>query len=321
MSEEAKKKKQQEEQTEIELDGVEEDDPTQPDEDEMAPLFDVKELATRMGVELPDEPDEDNDKDDLGDEEIEEEEPVEEGEEELEEEPEGEEEEPESSEEKKEDPPPGEKLLPQSQVNEIVQGRLAKDALRSRAKELESLMGKPIDKILEETRQGLIQDTADEYGVSEERAQEIIAAEEKVRFLEQEQRRIQEEQQAIQAQQQYAAAKAKFANNPLAKKYESEIDNFTQNGTALDYEAGMAFILGQKVLSGELTKSIQDAAEKKTIANVQKRKKAGVESGSRGAAGGPTLPREQVQMARALGLSQKDLANQIKEIEKSKRRR
>jgi len=107
---------------------------------------------------------------------------------------------------------------------------------------------------------------------------------------------------------------------PYANMYAAEIDAFSQNGAALDYETAMKQIIGDKFVSGELLKKVKTTAEQKTLANVNGRKKLNVEGANL-----PGSKTEQVvltpfqkKLAAGLGLSEKDYASGV--VQKSKKR-
>src|SRR5690606_8371083 len=107
----------------------------------------------------------------------------------------------------------------------------------------------------------------------------------------------------------YNQAKAKYANNPLIKKYEKEIDAFSGNGMIADFEVAMNYILGQKVIDGEILNDIKAAVEQKTLANVAKRSKVAPEKGGQGGVSlASSLTKQEKLIAAALGISPKEYA-------------
>ena len=86
----------------------------------------------------------------------------------------------------------------------------------------------------------------------------------------------------MQSQFNYIQDKEKFANDPLIRKYEAEIDAFSQYGRECSFETAVNYVLGQKVRSGELINAIKSGAVSKTLADLKKQDKVKVEQGSYG---------------------------------------
>jgi hypothetical protein len=100
-----------------------------------------------------------------------------------------------------------------------------------------------------------------------------------------------------------------LSKNPLAAKYVKEIDAFSQNGTLVDFETAMNYVLGKKVSEGVLLKDIKAATEQKTLANINKRQKAKVEGGSQpGESKQVDLSPQERRLAKNLGLTPKEWA-------------
>lgn len=120
-------------------------------------------------------------------------------------------------------------------------------------------------------------------------------------------KQYEQQQKAGSKTSQYVADRAAaIAKNPMAARYIQEIDDFAQNGTVLDFQTAMKFVLGDKLASGELMDIIKTTTEQKTLANVDKRAKKSVEKGGSGASSGAgSLSREERLMAKRLGVSEK----------------
>lgn len=117
---------------------------------------------------------------------------------------------------------------------------------------------------------------------------------------------------------QYSQDKSvQLAKNPLAAKYVAEIDSFSQNGAAVDFETAMKYILGEKVANGEILNDVKAATEQRTLKNVNQRQKTKVLNGSTSGdtSSRSSLSREEKLAASLLGVSPKEYAAQ-----KSKKR-
>jgi hypothetical protein len=104
------------------------------------------------------------------------------------------------------------------------------------------------------------------------------------------------------------------SKNPLVAKYIKEIDAFAQNGMAgVDFMVAAKYVLGEKIASGELLDTVTSAVEQKTLKNVGKRQKIGVEKDSQpGASTKPKLTAEQKRICRNLGISEKLYLSNLK---------
>ncbi|GAB7387359.1 hypothetical protein BSNK01_11950 [Bacillaceae bacterium] len=205
----------------------------------------------------------------------------------------------------------------QAYINRIVQERLSRDRKTQAVRRLEQETGMDIDEIVEYVRKNKIQAYAEEHGLTEEEARDIIEKEERLRELEERTRYYEQQQQEQQRMWAYQQQKQRFLHDPLVRKYEKEIDAFSQYGRLVDFEPAMNFILGEKLRSGELLQEIRRGAEQKTLASVQKRSKVTPQSASvSGKSAIPELTAQEKRLAKALGISPKEYAMQKKALKK-----
>lgn len=207
--------------------------------------------------------------------------------------------------------PEHEPKFTQEDVNRIIAERLSRDRKSQLVKELESLVGMDISGIVDYARQQRVVQKAEELGIPEEDAERILKSEEKMEEAERRMAAYEQQLQAFQSVVLYGQEKSKYLSNPLVKKYEREIDNFARGGLECGFVPAMNYVLGQKVLSGEITKQMQNAAEQKTLANISKRSKIAVEKAT-GAAPDKSsyLTPQEKQIAARLGLSYKEYAEE-----------
>jgi hypothetical protein len=128
---------------------------------------------------------------------------------------------------------------------------------------------------------------------------------------EQEARRKQEER--VSGMIMYSQQKSSYiSKNPLVAKYVEEIDEIAQNGEKVDFETAANYVLGKKVISGEIQDIVKAVTEQKTLKNIDSRKRIAVESaGLPGKDDSVSLTREQRKMARALGISEKEYSSHM----------
>lgn len=217
------------------------------------------------------------------------------------------EEEPEEEDNAGEVTPPGEqqpKLFTQEEVNDIIgKARIKGREIETVAEELKNLTGMDLPQIAKYVRDNQVAQLAEEKGLTEEEAREFIDNKQKVSQLESQMRMFEEQQKSFS----YSQQKQGFLNDPVVKKYEKEIDQFSQNGTILDFETAMNYVLGQKLRSGELRDTIKSGAEKRAMANMQKRSKVAPETSRvSGKADTSGMTKEEKQLAANLGVSPKE---------------
>ncbi len=231
-----------------------------------------------------------------------------EGEEEEEEGPEatGEEGEDTGSEEKPEEKPE-EKMFTQEEVNRIIgNARIKGREMEQVVQELQTLTGMDPNSLVEYIKKNQVQEKADEMGLTEEEARQLVEKDARLARMEQEMHGYKAQQQQLA----YNNEKTRFLSDPLVKKYEQEIDAFAhdqQGNVVANFEVAMNYILGQKLASGELKKVLQEGTEQKTLANIKKRGKARPETSTvSGATDNKGLTKEERALAKSLDIDPKD---------------
>lgn len=244
-------------------------------------MFDERYIDLQFFAEDPAEDDDllgEDDNEDFG-----EEFDLEEAEEETEEEDEKEDETEEKTEQKPEEQR-DEKLFTKADVERIVYERFLRDPSRVAAKQLEDMTGMSLsqiaDYIREQQEKEEVNKLMEEKGWDEEDATAHVRASRQNKELIQRARMSEQQIEMMQNQFNYFQDKARFANDPLIKKYEAEIDAFSQNGKECSFETAANYILGQKIRSGELLNDIKSGAVNRTLANLEKQSKVKVEQGS-----------------------------------------
>lgn len=213
---------------------------------------------------------------------------------------------------------PSEATFTQAQLDRILEGRLARDRKSQVVREVESILGAPLEELVGHLRQTRIEEAQTTYAMSEDEAKRYITEQERLHTLEAERQAMLEQQRAMEAVTAYQQDKTKHVGNPLAKKYEADIDAFAQNGLAgINYATAMSYVIGQKVLAGEVLGNVKKATEQRVLANIQKRSTVKPEGGQ-GAAQTVSLTPLQIQVARSLGVDPKRYAANLTQLKKSK---
>lgn len=221
--------------------------------------------------------------------------------------------------------PKDEKYFTKTDVERIIQERFLRDPSRVAAKQLEEMTGMTLPQIAEYIRQKQeeeeVSNLVEEKGWDEEDAKRHVQAKRQNRELLQRTRISEQQLQVMQSQFNYIQDKAKFANDPLIRKYEAEIDAFSQYGRDCTFETAVNYVLGQKVRSGELIDAIKNGAVNRTLANLEKQNKVKVEQGSysgRSAAEEGLDPFTK-SMAARFGLSAKEIKAEQARIARERR--
>jgi len=216
-----------------------------------------------------------------------------------------------------------------TEVNRIIQSRLARDRKTQDVAKFEQLTGMSLEQATEMVTQNIIAAKADELGISEEEARAIVAKDQELAGLKAE-RTVEQQQKAdidaAMQQVKYLQDKQAYMSKPklarVLKDCMAEIDAFTQNGTLLPFEDGVKYVLGNKLVSGELLNKVQEGAEKKAIANQQRQPKAAPQAKGNGSKSDTVvLSKEERQIAANLGLSEKEYAEEkLKELNRKQRK-
>lgn len=224
----------------------------------------------------------------------------------------------EETKEEEEEPPKSEtKLFTQEDIDRIIGERLARERRIQEERAIQEAEARKQEQEMNrwwETRQQAQVKRWTDLGYEEEvavnLAREDVAREYRLWQAEERLRQYEVQQQQGSKTTQYMTDRNEYiAKNPLAAKYIQEIDDFAQNGAVLDFQTAMKFVLGDKLIAGDLLDSIKTTTEQKTLANVSKRSKMSVEKGGSAAtAGAGSLNKSELAMAKRLGISPKEYA-------------
>lgn len=213
-----------------------------------------------------------------------------------------------------------ERTFRQAEVERIIGERLNRDRKAATVRQLEAIAGQPLEQLVSQYRELQVQQAQQQYAMSTEEAAAYVSSQEELRQLRAEQDSLKEQQATMAQTMAYQQDKAKHLTNPLVRKYEAEIDAFSASGTALPFDAAMAYIIGQKVLGGEVLDNIRKGAQAQTLAQVQKRQQVAPEGTAGGGAQSPSLSPQQKLIARQLGLTPREYAEEADQIQRRKQR-
>ena len=216
---------------------------------------------------------------------------------------------------------PEERVFTQEEVNKIVgNARIKGRDLEEQVALLEKQTGLKLPEVNEYVRQQAAQNMVDEYGIPEAEAKMIVDNQHKVEYLEKNLAELNYRQQLNQQMFQYQQEKQQHLSNPLVRQYEAEIDAVVQegwkHGQQIGFEAAVKFVLGGKVLQGEVADNIRSTAQQRTAR--QKRPMPAPEGVAGGAAVAQSAPRELQALARAFGADPKNVAREY--LREQKRR-
>ena len=218
--------------------------------------------------------------------------------------------------EKKADPPITKKVISmtQEEFDKVINDRLSRDRKVREDQDAQKAQQEQQTQQFNQWYQAqLVEQTsfyAETMGLDDETAKKMAKrdVDKEVRILQAEQmvRQNQEFHQLSQKETKYMQEKAeRIGKNPLIAKYIKEIDQFSQNGkSGVTFDVAANYVLGSKVMTGELINSIKTTTEQKTLKNVGQRSKIAVEKGG-SAKADPVLSRQERQLAKALGVSTK----------------
>lgn len=214
------------------------------------------------------------------------------------------------------------------ELNRIIPGRLARDRKTQQVSHLEQVTGMSIEDITKTVIKNMVEDKAEELGISVEEAQKIIDKDiENAGYKAEKESTAQQQQEISTAQQQvkYLEDRMSFTKKPklarfLTKEVLEEIDNFTQKGTLLSFEDGMDYILGKRFRTGDIAKKLQDGAEQKANRNIAKKSKAVPQTKAGAKSESIALTKDEKEIAAFLGLSEKEYAEEKMAMAKEKRK-
>ncbi len=212
---------------------------------------------------------------------------------------------------------PQQKVFTQEEVNKIVgNARIKGRELEEQVQMLEQQTGMKLPEVNEYVKQQAAQTMVDEYGIPEAEANQIVDNQHKVKVLEESLQYLNHQQQVNQQLFTYNQEKQQFLNNPLVKQYEAEIDAISQGGQQLGFEAAMRYVLGGKLVEGNLADNIRSGAQQQNIR--QKRPMPAPEGVAGGASASQSAPKELQALARAFGVDQKNVAKEYFREQKRK---
>lgn len=232
------------------------------------------------------------------------------------------EEDPEEPEDKKEEEEPEVvEFTPaqQRKIDQIVQQRLGRNnnEYARLVRELERSTGMDIYQVMDTLRQNKIEELIDS-GMSEEDAKKLVDKDRQLAEMEEKQLAFEQQQREFI----YSQQKAELIKNPHIKKYEAEIDAFSQHGNFTDFDTAARYVIGSKVLDGELLDGVRQGAEKRALAMSNKRQKVSAEKGrSSGGKADVTLSKQARAMAANFGLDPKEVAKAQERIAKERGKR
>ncbi len=198
-----------------------------------------------------------------------------------------------------------------SRYEKMLEEKLAQRDQEAEAKRREEEHRQWVEARTKEKAQLLMDRLAYDEETARALAAEEVEKELRIAQLEHEAQERRRAEEATARMYRYGQARADaIAKNPLAAKYAEEVDAVSQHGTVADWNTAFYYVLGQKVASGELTKDMRSAAEQRTLANVNKRRRTRVEKDSQP---GPQkvdaeLTKEERMIAAALGVKPSDYA-------------
>lgn len=217
-------------------------------------------------------------------------------------------------------------MLTKAQVEQIVQERLNRDPYRAIGRRLEQKTGMTLQQLDEyadkQQEDEAVNKLVEDNYMSEEEARAKVRQDREAHLLRQEVPQMRQQLQSYQNMLNYNNDKAKDSANPYVRRYEKEIDVFSNGGQACSFESAKKYILGEKLLSGELSEAIKSGAINKTLADINKQKKVKVQSGSttggKHGASVEGMDPFQRSVAASMGLSAKEVAEETALIERER---
>lgn len=218
------------------------------------------------------------------------------------------------------------------ELNRIIPQRLSRDRKTQQVQELEQITGMTLEQIRDQVIENAVIDTADRMGISEDEAREIVMQKyENAGYKAEKQTKAQEEAELSEAmkQVQYLESKTEYTRQPrlariLTKEVVAQIDDFTKNGKILSFKDGAQYILGQKLVEGELLSKMQAGAEQKAKRSAATSGGKATPKGGGGSSksdGTGSLSRQERLIAAHLGVDPKEFAAEKIRIQNSKQRK
>jgi len=216
------------------------------------------------------------------------------------------------------DPNTKERLFNQEEVNRIMgTARIKGREYEEHARYLEQLTGMSLPQIYDYIKKQQVTEYAEERGLPEEEASQILEDKHARALLEQQLLQLHGQQQQHSMMLQYNHEKQQYMGNPLVRKYEAEIDALAQGGQRLGWKAAMNYVLGEKAVSGDVLQNIQSGAERR-VSQTHKPGMAPLAGG--GTVPARSIPRELRFFADKMGVDAKEAQVEYERIKKERQR-
>jgi len=210
--------------------------------------------------------------------------------------------------------------LTQADVDRIVERRLSRDRKARTVREIESIIGKSLEEFKEEVLRQKAEEVADRYGLSEDEARQFVEQQAQIFEFQRRQKELEEQQKMIQAKLDYLEHKRRAMGDPkraqLIRQFEAEIDKVADEAN-VPFDVAVRYVLGDKLLSGDLGSRLEDAAKQKVLRGGKDNAAAPVSARAGGAKGTTLTPVERA-LAKAFGIPANEWAEEKAKIRRSR---
>lgn len=221
----------------------------------------------------------------------------------------------------------------QPEVDRLIQDRLARDrrvqseAIKKATEEqinatLRANYGLDLAGVQTLLDQKRIEEIQYEHGWDEQKAKEALDREKELARLRAREQEIEAREKATVLIRQYETDKAKYSSDANTQKYMTEIDEFSQGGTMVPFEAARNFVLGAHMQ--EILQATARAGEQRVLASqARQQAKAPAQvkpAGGSGQSESFGLTPDEISIAKRLGLKPADYAKEKAKITKERRR-